>query len=349
MALLFMDGFDYYISGEDMVTKWDNTYSVSEEDTKLEGRRGGRCFKIDYNGHMYIKFFNEEDQTLVFGGAMKIDSYEFDSYGSSFLVGFNNTYEGSASTFYEIILRVEGSTLIGRKKVSGSSYTTIGQSATGSIKLNTWHYIEIKCRIHGTSGVFILRIDDKEAFNYSGETFYSGTEVTCVLGIKGRKSSDVDYTWWDDMYVLTDSGEAPTDFLGDCMVDTIYPSASGEYTEMAPSSGENWECVNETILDDTDYVTGGLGEKENYDYQDVSGESTIHGIQLIDVHAISEGSIIYKKPLLSIYGNDYSGEEVPAAGVKNINATQFGLDPESGEAWTSDKINKYEFGVKLVE
>lgn len=348
MALLFMDGFDYVISGEDLQTKWDYTNLASSEDTKLEGRRGKRCFKIDYDDRTYAKYFNKVDQTLIFGAAMKVDTYDMTSAANVFIVAFSNSYDISSS-YPPIIIRLDGSSLLLNKQSSSSAYTTVGQSDAGVIKLNTWHYIEIKCRIHETLGVVVVRVDGREVINYSGDTRYStdAEETACIL-IKGRDNSDQDYTWWDDIYMLTDSGEAPTDFLGDCMIDTIYPKAAGTHTEMTPSSGENWECVNEIIIDDTDYVTGGLGDKESYDYQDVSGESTVHGVQLVDSHAISVGSIIYKKPLLSVHGNDYSGEEVASSSVKAYDAQRFGLDPESGEAWTSTKINEYEFGTKIL-
>jgi len=346
MALLFMDGFDYVISGEDWTTKWEYTNSVTK-DTVMEGRRGGYCLKLDYYTSTWAKYYNNLNETIIFGSAIKIDTYNQRAGGYYYLVGFSSTPLGE-STYPEMKLYFNAGSLTAGHRTGSSSYEVVGIAETGTFKTNTWHYLEVKCRIH-SSGTFIVKVDGREILSYSGETNYpTYDESIACFAIKGRNNNAEDYTWWDDMYILTDSGEAPTDFLGDCMVDTIYPSASGEYTEMTPSSGENWECINETIIDDTDYVTGGLEEKENYDYQDVSGESAIHGIQLIDVHKISVGSIIYGNHLLSIYGNDYSGEETALGGWRNINESLFGLDPESGEAWTSDKINKYEFGKKIL-
>lgn len=349
MALLFVDGFDYVISGEDLQTKWSHIIGTDNEDTFLEGRRGGRCLKLDSYSRNYIMYFDKEDQTLVFGGAMKVDTFDMNASSQSCIIAFSHAYESSSVGYPDIIIRLDGSSLKAQKQLASTTYTTIAQSVSGVIKLNTWHYVEVKCRIHETLGVVVIKVDGREVINFSGDTRYStdAEETACIL-IKGRDTTNADYTWWDDMYMLTDSGEAPTDFLGDCMVDTIYPNGAGTYTEMTPSSGENWECVNEIIIDDTDYVTGELGQKDSYVYQDVSGESTIHGVQLITVDKISEGSIIYKKPLLSIYGNDYSGEESSVGGVKNIDTEQFGVDPESGEVWTSVKINKYEFGTKIL-
>jgi len=341
-----MNGFDHVISGELVATEFD--YSSHDGYLSIEdGRRGGKSLCITYNMNRYRMEFEQVDQTLIFGVAIKFIDNTSQSLGTtsrSFTLGIGNNYSGWV--YPTIILRTStsGSVSLERNHSSTGYYTLIAESPPGVLKADTWHYFELKVRVHDTSGEAIVKVDGRTVIDFSGDTYYSGDVVTCQVQLGGRLTTA--YTYFDDLYVLTDSGEAPTDFLGDCMVDTIRPSAAGTHTEMTPSAGSNYECVNEIVLDDTDYVSfsGEEGIKDCYDFDGVSGETTIHGIRLLRAGLLESGSL-YSKPLLNVYGNLYSGEEEVIGGTLEYDSQTYPTDPESGEVWTNDKINKYEFGM----
>jgi len=334
MVLLLTDGFDYVISGELIGTKWPQ--GSINLDTESPGRQGGRCLKLGddnyYLRYNIIPYLT--DHSLIIGCAIYANNWASGTGYSSGIIKFSN---GS----YDIVLNTTTAGTIRVSRYSGWIYETEPVLKTG-----VWHYLEAKCRIHNTNGILEVRIDGRTVIDITGDVCYGSVEQTHYVDLKGKYATDSRPTWFDDVYVLTDSGEAPTDFLGDCKVDTIYPSGVGTHAEMTPSSGENYECVDEVILDDTDYVcfSGENGLRDCYDFQDVSGETTIHGITVMRGCLLETGNV-YSRPLLNVYGNLYSGEEEVIGGTLGYDNKIYVTDPESGEVWTNEKINKYEFGM----
>ena len=96
----------------------------------------------------------------------------------------------------------------------------------------------------------------------------------------GCSSSGMNF---DDLYVCDSAGSTNNGFLGDCRIDTIYPSGAGNYTQFTPSTGSNYTCVDETAPNTTDYVDGAtVGDRDSYALGNLSALSsqTVYGVQV---------------------------------------------------------------------
>ena len=141
-----------------------------------------------------------------------------------------------------------------------------------------WKFIECKV-VCGTSGSYVVRV--------AGVTVLSGTGNTKAGTHAYHDHFDIGaafggLTTFDDLYALDGTGPVNNDFLGDLKVVAIFPNAAGDSTQWTPSSGNNYAAVNENPPDaDSSYVENATtGHKDLYNYGDLSGLSTIYGVQI---------------------------------------------------------------------
>ncbi len=103
--------------------------------------------------------------------------------------------------------------------------------------------------------------------DWTGDNYYQNETfpITCYFSLHE------DQIWFfDDFYRGNDQGSVNNNFLGDIRIDVINPNGAGNYTDLTPSAGANYECVDETLLDSSDYVEGAnVAEKDSYSYESV--------------------------------------------------------------------------------
>ena len=95
--------------------------------------------------------------------------------------------------------------------------------------LNQWHYFEVKVVCHDTAGYYQVRID--------GVTVLSGTNVDTRAGADTRFvrfRMDEYYQYMDDIYICDTDGTANNDFLGQILVEAIFPNADGDNSDWTP-------------------------------------------------------------------------------------------------------------------
>ena len=150
------------------------------------------------------------------------------------------------------------------------------------------------------------------------------------------------------------SGTTNNDFLGDIRVDAIHPNGAGNYTQLTPSAGSNYECVDETNMDDSDYVEGAnAGDKDSYTYGSVPtdlDDAAIFGIQLRNQAVrTAESDNIKMKGFLRTGSTDY--EETTAQSLDDVVKSKrivWEDDPSDSNVWTQAKINACEFGMEVA-
>ena len=347
MTLLHIDGFEGY-GKEDVGSFWEsgsyiNTYGYIDQ----VGRRGGYCayapsrvrdasFSLNWNNTNKI-----DDQVMVVGCAVKIK----DASNSRTII---NIYENDSVA----------NVVIDPNSIIRVNYQPGGTSAllyaSPFITWDTWYYLELKARKHPTEGFVQFRINEELVLDATGlDTVGYTSSGTQIAGV--RFEATIYTTWWlDDIYILDTTGSKNNDFLGDIRVDSIHPNGAGNYTQLTPSAGSNYQCVDETNMDDTDYVEGAnAGEIDSYTYGSVPtdiDDAAIFGIQLRN-QAIrtAESDNIKMKGLLRTGSTDY--KESTAQSLADIVKSKVVIwedDPSDSNSWTQAKINACEFGVEVA-
>lgn len=220
------------------------------------------------------------------------------------------------------------------------------------VPVGTWCYIEWKFRGHNSSGISIVRVNGTEIFNWGpGDTLYS-----TAGNFSGFYLASSAWTGWqiDDLYFLAVDGSGLNDFLGDCRVDTILANGAGNSTQMTPSAGANYECINDDPNDPNDYVEADVdAEKDTYAYPDVPtdlDDNNIYGVT-IDHMAMRTQPVanVELRNVLRSNGVDYYGSNnwALADNTVGIKKDSWEKDPDDNGDWTQAKINAAEFGVEL--
>jgi hypothetical protein len=132
---------------------------------------------------------------------------------------------------------------------------------------------------------------------------------------------------------------------------TLLPTGAGTYTELTPSTGANWECMNDSV--DTDYVrNNGVG----------SYKQDLYALE--DMPVLNPGDVITKitlnwrarrgatsgpvaKPMIRSGASEAYGAEQTLGSAWTSYADDFTTDPATGVAWTVAAINALEAGVAI--
>ena len=230
---------------------------------------------------------------------------------------------------------------------------TVLATGTTTLAFDTWYYIELKATIDTSAGVYEVRINENVEFTgSSANTAESGSANVDVFHFRSNFSQ-----FLDDFYICDSSGTANNDFLGDCQVEGILPTAAGDRTEWAAQPASN----NYSRVDDpqnayslTDYVyddTAGQGDL--YEFADPGAiTGAIKGIAVVSFAALSAAG---SRTMRNIFKTDGGGTEYDlsdtfvvasqdAAGFMQIEEE----NPDTAAAWTESDIQDAQFGVEVV-
>lgn len=341
MALIFMDGMNHYSTPAQAAVKG---YSGVATNVVVGGGRFGGNALQDNAGSggdnaTVTLMLPSTCMTFFHGSAYK------------FLRGFMGFAPGSAiwfRSYTDVQQFCMGVNALGNIVVYNSAGTLVG---TGTAVLNstTWAYIEVGCVCSATVGTITVKVN--------GLTDISVTGVnTGTLGVRKIVSCG-DY--WNngayqrcDLYVCDGTGPAPTNtFLGDCVVETIYPTGAGAETQWTPSAGANWQNVDETPPnDDTDYnKSNTVGQVDTFAMSNLATASgLIYGVQYLEYARKDNAGTRLIAPVARIGGTDYAGSDVALGSDYSYGREVKELSPATAAAWTISEINAMEYGIKVV-
>ena len=339
MAVLFMDSFDHYVSA-DITKKW-TSLSVTAI-SAANGRNGTASARMS-------NYFNELKKTLtakqthIIGVALRISAYPASNQALISL------YDG-ATTQCDVRITSAGKLLVTR------AGTQLGTTGTTILSLNTFYYIEFKCKIDNTTGTTEVHINTVAEANLTTtgqdtQNTANATADTLKLGDvnNGGTAANVD---WDDLYWCDNSGAQNNDFLGDCRVQALLPSGAGGNTQWTPLSGANYTNVDEAAPnDDTDYVSDAtVGDRDTYAYGDLaSSTGNVKAIQTMHYARKDDAGTRTIAPVVRIGATNYDQANLPNLSTSYQYLPQIEeLSPASGIAYTVSEINGAEFGTKVI-
>lgn len=239
----------------------------------------------------------------------------------------------------------------GRLRAVRSTTTLLASSRPGVMSAHVYRHFEIKWHVDNTSGEFEVRCDGEPIF--SGENLDTQVYADGITWVR-LSAADEGWHWFDDVYILDDQGSYNNDFIGHPEVKTSFVVASGEYSQWLPSSGENYECIDDNFaLDDSDYL---VASGENSDQLDSfkldeftfsGGDTTqVYGINIWSCQNAEMSTMQRISHTIRIGSSDYSGEMMYLPFGNCFTNTVFERDPSDDGAWEESVLNAAEFGVK---
>lgn len=341
--LLFMDGFDHYVTA-DITVKWTaiNGGSVSIGAFGRRSSNGLRCNGGDQWVAKSPLSPAPSGNLVVFGVGMLLN----DSFAGL-------TFQGNP-VGQQIGVRLSGShqwylavKTTGAIELRRGDGTLLGTTSLG-LTQSVYHYIEGEI-VTATSGATAkLWIDGVQALDLTGlNTANSGSNGWDTFRLASGQSMD---TRFDDVYLCDGSGSLNITRRGDCRVDALYPTGAGANTGFTPLSGSNYQMVDETAPDaDTTYnLAATAALKDTFPVTDAAAPGAdIYGVQLLASARKLDASAAGHTPVIRIGSTDYDGTEQGLAQTYDYIRQMYEQTPEgSPQDWTSDIVNAAEFGYK---
>src|SRR5262245_45458772 len=338
MAVKFMDSADHYVDG-DILSKWDANahFAVSAS--------GGRCNTagLAYDGGAFsgLKKILPSAATYIIGFGLFIPAVTADTILVSFM---ENT-----TKHVDILIQADG-----RVAARRGGSTILGTS-TNFLTAGAYNYIEIKITISDTVGVVTFRVAGSSTgwlALTSQDTQNGGSSniTNIILGGDLTANGAGMPLRYDDIVMLDTSGSVNNDFLGDRRVEAIFSNAAGNYSQWTPSTGSNFQNVDDNPPDrDGTYNSSSTANQiDTYNYANLS---------------VTSGTVSAFAVNLFVRKDDAGSRSVAGfqrmSGVDAVGATMsignsyanlqaiFETDP-GGAGLTITKINNGEYGIKLI-
>lgn len=335
--LLTIEGFDHLavVADLDNSDKWG---LVSSTASLITGRGGvGKALKFVNDNHYAHTTFPAKT-TMVVGFAY----YQFTQSSTEEIFGFmtGNTVQMRLTTLAAGSMQVQ----------KGSA--TIETTATSPISLATWHWIEFKVYFHNTAGTYELKVDGNVVASGTNlDTLYAGSDCDGAR-FYGQDQDNA----FDDIYLLDITGSINNDFLGDCKVETLYPSAEGVTNiDWTPSTGtDNSALVDDPVNDADDVSSSTVNDEDLYVFDDLgAGSDTVFGVQVVargekdDTGPRSIALRTVDDPS-GTPGNQTGSDKGLVNGTLSYYAEMFETY-DGSNLWTASKVDAAEFGIKLTE
>jgi hypothetical protein len=227
---------------------------------------------------------------------------------------------------------------------------TLLATSTYAYTTNVWVYIEVKALVNSSTGIFEVRVDGNVVATFSGNTQQAAFTTLNSIRLGTAVNSGSNQTFVDDVYVLDSTGSAPYNtYLGDIAVRTLLPTGVGASTQWTPSTGANWDAVNEATSSATDYVAATTtGLKDLYDITDVAAGTTVLAIQNWVYAAKSDAGVPVAMSMIA--RGDGLTQRTDATTVtlsttyQHFQGPIYTTDPD-GDALTVTNLNAMQIGV----
>lgn len=343
MALVFMDGFDHYAIA-DILKKW-TVYNAGYSVVEISPGRTGNSIRMGRES--YIGKTVIDQATWTVGFAFKNAAF---AGATASILSFN---DGSVRHVYLNINYPTGT--LSLYNGSGALLAT----STSALTTGTWYYIEVKVTIaDGAGGSYELRVNGSPVGwipQANGDT-RNGADAHCNLVLFGNLAvsvlTHVD-GYWDDIYIADDTPGVVITFVGNCKIDTLYPSGNGTYSQFVGQDGDstnNYQNVDEASMDsDTTYnASATVDARDTYTFTDTVAAGVIKGIQ---VNATIRKDDAGSRTTLLTCISGATTDDSDAVGIGNTYYDYIKVyehNPNGDVVWTKSTLDACEFGVKVV-
>ncbi len=337
MALRFVDGFDHYAVPAGIPAKWSSYYDTTESNglASYAGRRSGsNALAIRASGD-FVGITLDSQSTWIVGFAIYLYGTETNE-----LIRFID-----ADGNMQLLIQITNQGII---QLWRGNFSTMLAASTLSMGITAWNYIEIKCTIADSGGLFEVRINETVYVTYTGDTKQSSTLNTASrIQFMGR-SSDLAL---DDLYICDGTGSTNNNYLGDVRVDALKPVGAGFYADFSRSTGSaNWDNVDDVTPDgDATYnYSSTVGSKDTFDCANlVALTGSIKGLQANLIARKDEAGGRVLKAVQRIGGTDYESAPIGLGMSYVVQRQIYDVSPATGVAYTETEINAAEFGYKV--
>lgn len=237
----------------------------------------------------------------------------------------------------------------------GGTGGTVLATSTQTYPINQWRHMQVKATINATTGMCQVKIDGVTVIDYTGNTKNGGTNNS-IDGLRfGGTNNNMHF---DDLWVCdsvdatASQGRANNDWLGDLKISALLPTAAGDLTQFTPSTGANWSCVDEPVINTTDYVTStAAGQRDLYQLADLpAGSANVYGVRVSTWSQKTDAGLMGVTHLVKENGV-VTGDAAPRAlstTFGGTSSTTWWRRPSDNALWTPTDINALQAGQEAT-
>lgn len=223
--------------------------------------------------------------------------------------------------------------------------TALATLAAGSLVGNTWYEFKIKFKIANTGGYCVVYQNGTEVINFSGDTQNTANarvnEITILQsnvlpGIQSR---------FANIFCYSDVASFPQ---GELRYKRKLPSGAGTTTNFTPSTGSNYQCVDETNPSTTDYVESTTpGNIDLYTIGNSLPSTDNVAFVIRETWALkTDAGARTLRQVTRSGGTNYESGNHTLTGTHAGYQTLYATDPNTSAAWTAANVNALEIGPK---
>jgi len=328
MAVIFMDGFDWYTTA-DMSKRWTSA-GLSTISAAYARGLVGQGMQSGTSNDPSVKSFSSNYAQGVFGFALNLVST---GAKQLFTIRDGATEQCSIRTNASTVLTV---TQNGTVRATG---TTVLSSAT-------WYYVELKATV-SSSGVAELKLNGASEIASTSSIDLTGTANNYWNQLAFATTAH----WFDDFYVLDPTTGSNTDFLGPVQISARIPTGNGNASSWTPNGGSNMGCVSELFEDgNASFVQSSTANQiDTYTMQDLpAAAGSVFALAQHTVAVQDGGGTRTIAPVYRIGSTDYVGTSVNTSASYQFLTEIKDASPATASAWTVSEVNGLESGFKLI-
>jgi hypothetical protein len=263
--------------------------------------------------------------------------------------GFTLTLVDTAAVnIAQVRLQNNGTTL--ELLVRGTVVATANLTDIGWIAVGGWNYVELRCFANATTGTAEVRVNGASAavLTFTGNT--SANLLSRVVLAPTIGSGSGAQSWIDDLYVTNGAGAVATSWLGDVRIETRSVNAAGAVTQFTPSTGANWQNVDEVPPSGGTDVNSSstVGHVDTYACSALPGTvATALGVKALGFVRKSDAGTRTGALLLRIGGVNYKAAAFTPSTSYAYTMALWALNPATGAAWTVAAANALEPGISV--
>lgn len=303
--------------------------------------------------------FNSGQSIVDASGQLKL-IYTFPAVTAKAIVGFyfKNRLTGQLSG--TLIQFIEGSTNqlwlgfqsgnTGKLELrrGNSSGTLLGTTATAVITNLTFAHIELKVKISDSiaSGDVVLYVDGVSVMTLSAAT---DTQNSANAYVDSFSIGSADISCYVDDLFIVDWTIGNTGQVGVCRVYYFTPNGNGATNDFTPSSGSNYQNVDETPNSTSDYNSDATaGHIDLYDYTNFTSQpNSVKVVQLNNLIASMDAGTRTVRGLVRLSGTNYEGPNIIPIPSYRYHSTIFLANPQTNLQWAYGDINVVQAGLKI--
>ncbi len=210
-----------------------------------------------------------------------------------------------------------------------------------------WVYFEFWWKQADSGGRWVVKVNGETVIDFTGDTKSEDVttrpvEAWYIQAIQNNCNVD-------DVVLNDESGASNNSWPGQVRLQAVVPNGAGDVTQLTPTAGANWECVDEIPPTGTDYVYSSTVDQ--YDLYAMGnpvpiGAATIKNVVLQTRAALDAGSGSIANIIKSGTVESQGSDEALTEAWRPIR-TVWPTNPDGGGAWTWATIDALQAGLKV--